>query len=218
MNNIRQVIKKEDGSRFSGEEIHLRQGEIDGACGPYCLLMAVIALGLAEKNELICGRYHGNSKIAKLIKALEQSSGEYFFRNGANREHLNNAIKIAFNRDIELVYREGSSLSGRGFRGYMDLFVKDDVDLVWPVIIEISFGKNSPWSHYVLVVGYEHNPDGESRYLLLDPGTEKPRKGDCWNAKLEARGSGSPLPYIVTPNHGDSYRVAINDALGFIPK
>jgi hypothetical protein len=31
------------------EAVHLRQGDMDGACGPYALVMAMIAMGLAKR-------------------------------------------------------------------------------------------------------------------------------------------------------------------------
>jgi hypothetical protein len=213
----RQLICKPDGSRFLGDEIHLRQGDMDGACGPYCLAMAMIGLGLSTREEITDAKYHGNSKIAKLIRTIELFRGEYFFRNGTDREHLNDAIRLAFDRDVELLYQK-KGLRGKHFRDYMNIFVKDDADLVWPVILGIDFGKNAECGHWVLVVGYEHNPDGQSCYLVLDPGAEKPRQNECWNARLEEKGTGSPLPYIMTPNQGDSYRVGIFDALGFVPR
>jgi|GEM_PF-5652811 len=32
--------------------LHLRQGDIDGACGPYCLFMALMICGVAKCNVL----------------------------------------------------------------------------------------------------------------------------------------------------------------------
>ncbi|HEJ1134341.1 TPA: hypothetical protein SLU32_004560, partial [Pseudomonas aeruginosa] len=39
----------EDGSgglcNVHGDKVHLRQGDMDGACGPYCLVMAMLVRG-----------------------------------------------------------------------------------------------------------------------------------------------------------------------------
>jgi hypothetical protein len=218
MNVKRQLIKKEDGTRFLGDEIHLRQGDMDGACGLYCLTMAIIGLGLVDRDVIVSGEYHGNSKIATLIKELESLRGKYLFRNGVNRKYLRDAINVAFSRDVELLYPQDKDLSGKDFRSFINIFVKEDADKVWPVILEINTGKNTEWNHYVLVIGFEFNQEGESCYLLLDPGEEKPRLNECWNARLDEKGSGGTLPYWVKPNQGQPYRVAIKDALGFIPK
>ena len=32
--------------------LHLRQGDIDGACGPCCLFMALIICGVAKREEI----------------------------------------------------------------------------------------------------------------------------------------------------------------------
>ena len=31
--------------------VHLRQGEMDGACGPYCVVMTLIALGVMSRDQ-----------------------------------------------------------------------------------------------------------------------------------------------------------------------
>ena len=40
-------------SAASGELVHLRQGDLDGACGPYCLFSALITLGLLQRDDLL---------------------------------------------------------------------------------------------------------------------------------------------------------------------
>jgi hypothetical protein len=46
------------------EPIFLRQGDLDGACGYYCLLMALIALGLFRRSEVL------ELDVRKPVKAL----------------------------------------------------------------------------------------------------------------------------------------------------
>ena len=36
----------------NGESVHRRQGDIDGACGPYCIVMAHLALGDMTGSEI----------------------------------------------------------------------------------------------------------------------------------------------------------------------
>lgn len=218
--STRKTIRKSDGTSFLHDEIHLRQGDLDGACGPYCLAMALISLELVDRETLISGSHHGNTKIAKLIRTLEERKGDYFFRNGTFNKDLDEAIKFSFGRDIEMEYfskNEANGLRGQDFRDFANFFVKDE-NIVLPVMLAITYGKNAPWAHWVLVVGHEATSDGKQRYLVLDPGSEKPRSGECWNATIEAEGSGSPLPYQFTPNRGESYRIGLLDAVGFLPR
>ena len=176
--------------------------------------MAMIALGLTTKEEISNGRYHGNSKVAKLIKNLERFRGAYFFRKGTNRKHLHAAIKVAFNRNIDMHYLEHLP-AGSDFRSFMDIFV--NMNFVFPAIVGLDFGQNIMFKHWVLAVGCEYHTDGSSSYLLLDPGRAPPRKGECWNAKLEIKPFGESLPYKLIPNQGEPSCVAIFDVLGLLP-
>ncbi|MBG7352627.1 hypothetical protein GHU86_12690, partial [Pseudomonas aeruginosa] len=44
----------EDGSgglcNVHGDKVHLRQGDMDGACGPYCLVMAMLVRGQLRRG------------------------------------------------------------------------------------------------------------------------------------------------------------------------
>jgi hypothetical protein len=210
---VRHTIRKDNGACFTGDEIFLRQGDLDGACGPYCLAMALIGLELTTKIELTGGYYHGNSKIARLIRNLEIKN-PYFFRAGTTKKDLEAAIQASFHKSVEVDYFKGT---GREFRDFANLFVKDG-DPVWPVILGMNFGKNADWGHWVLIIGHEQGINGESHYLILDPSGNPPKKNECWNAKIQAVGTGSPLPYQVTQSDGTEYRIALTDAVGFIPK
>lgn len=45
----------EDGSgglcNVHGDKVHLRQGDMDGACGPYCLVMAMLVRGQLRRRR-----------------------------------------------------------------------------------------------------------------------------------------------------------------------
>ncbi|SRR6266581_247162 len=43
------------GPAAGNELVHLRQGDADGACGPYCVLMALIACGIAPRAQATGG-------------------------------------------------------------------------------------------------------------------------------------------------------------------
>lgn len=205
------VIKNRAGEPFNGSDIHLRQGEMDGACGPYCLAMALIALGLADKETLTSGSYHGNTNIARLIKSIENHRGRYFFRNGTEKIDFEMAIKNSFkNGQIDVQYLDESA-AGQELRDLIYFSVANQN--VRPVIVGISFGASCNWGHWVLAVGLEKKTNDEEYVLLLDPGAAPPRSGECWNAKMKVFGSGGPLPYVVTPNRGKPYRIALIDAV-----
>jgi hypothetical protein len=209
----RHVMRNPQGSAIDGASVHLRQGDLDGACGPYCLAMALIAFGLAERDELIAGRYHGNRRFAKFLRSLEQDKGRHLFRKGTTRDDFQKAIDQAFRRHVSLSYLSDHNAPSINFRDFTEWFLKSDAG-VSPVILAIDFGKENAGKHWVLVVGWEETEDGGSSFLVLDPGGSPPRQRECWNVKIRAEGTGSPLPYLATPNQGADYRVRFIDAIG----
>ena len=118
--------------------------------------MALIGLELTTKTELTGGYYHGNSKIARLIRNLEIKN-PYFFRAGTTKKDLEVAIQASFHKNIEVSYFKGT---GREFRDFANIFVKDG-EPVWPVILGIDFGKNADYGHWVLIIGHEQGVNGK---------------------------------------------------------
>lgn len=46
--------------------IHLRQGEIDGACGPYCAVMTLITLGVMSREQaLSLDTFDGRTRLGR---------------------------------------------------------------------------------------------------------------------------------------------------------
>ncbi|MGV8371128.1 hypothetical protein C0046_07735, partial [Pseudomonas aeruginosa] len=67
----------EDGSgglcNVHGDKVHLRQGDMDGACGPYCLVMAMLVRGqLRRRQAKGLERVDSRSRYGRLMKALDQ--------------------------------------------------------------------------------------------------------------------------------------------------
>ncbi len=63
-----------EGPRSSktGDQIHLRQGELDGACGPYCIISALIALGLMRRSNVLenMATWKGSTREGRFRDAL----------------------------------------------------------------------------------------------------------------------------------------------------
>lgn len=63
----------EDGSgglcNVHGDKVHLRQGDMDGACGPYCLVMAMLVRGqLRRRQAKGLERVDSRSRYGRLMK------------------------------------------------------------------------------------------------------------------------------------------------------
>lgn len=191
------------------QAIHLLQGALDGACGPYCLFMALMICGLIDRDTLtLLKPVDGRTSAGRLIAGLEEYGA--LFRDGTHLEDLATLLHENFGTRLET---EISGVRGAHLRPFIERHVLEN----HPVILGIDFATSG---HWVLVVGleYEQCADAEeggrlSRFLILDPG-EGLSRVCAWNGILEARGSGGPYPYEWAGKH----RVQLDCAIALWPK
>ena len=161
---------KKPNSR-SAQKAHFKQGDLDGACGAYSIVMALTILGVFDADVMNSNDdLDGRTSKGKLIRALNE---EGLYRDGLDS---NDIIRILDNykKLVTTVYadKEGNLIS----------FVKDTVDQDLPSIIRLGWDKYN--GHWVVAVGYALDANGEiSDILVLDPGTESP-KYSLWNGML----------------------------------
>lgn len=165
-------------SSESGELIHLRQGDLDGACGPYCMVSALIALGLmtrksARSMDLWDGRTRqGRFRDALYAFGVMSSEGT----DGGDLQWLTDHFK-----GVGLRARYVDDSKKQVFNNVADAIESGDMPIIgveWP----------GGGGHWMLVVGYQGVLlDGGpqlTHLLCLDPGHELP-KVSLWNAVLE---------------------------------
>lgn len=162
--------------------IHLRQGEMDGACGPYCITMALITLGVLTRDQ---------------ARNLDQFDGRT--REGRFRENL-----LAFGSLVT----EGTddfdiSWLAETFKGVgvttqiLDVArrrkatiekIAEAVDRSDIPIVGVEWQEGS--GHWLMVVGYQGYQFDEAQdmqithLLCLDPTSDAPRTS-LWNAVIE---------------------------------
>jgi hypothetical protein len=82
--------------------IHLAQGSMDGACGPYSLMMALIICGLIDREDLVSLRkVDGRTSAGKLLNALQEYQG--FFRDGTHLEDLSELLEKSYPKHLDVV-------------------------------------------------------------------------------------------------------------------
>lgn len=191
------------------QEVHIAQGDLDGACGPYCVFMMLILNDLIVRNELLqFGFAHGNSRFGRLQRKLVDDTG--LFGAGTDIRCLYNAINDSYGKVAKIEYDDG-----RG-RATID-FVVSKLRANQGVIVGID-GKK--WAHWVLAVGMQIIEDDSgshevSRIFALDPSLPAPRV--CgWNRIIDVKASSrGRLPYYFWPEyaHGEVEKVQIAQAL-----
>lgn len=159
--------------------VHLRQGELDGACGPYCLITALITLGLMTRDDVTENMYRwkGSSREGRFRDAL------YAFGvlNSDGTEGSDLLWLTDFFKKKGLTARHVESTKKQVFHTVADAIEAGDLPIVG---VEWQGGGG----HWMLVAGYQGViVDDElqlTHLLCLDPGQESP-KASLWNAVVE---------------------------------
>ena len=189
---LKLTILHDNGTRISGKDVHLRQGDADGACGPYCILMALIAAGIETRDKIISlDRHHGNSNFAKLMDKFDNRSSR-FYNGGTILPDLTKFLSHYGRVQTKAVHGNGTVV-----RKFLIEHIKQN----HPVVLGLP-------GHWVLATGISETQDGQLLSIFaLDPSRESQNK--AWNLEIEGVGAGGSTPYIVLT---DGSRVAFDDA------
>lgn len=184
-----------------GWPIHLQQGSLDGACGIYSLIMALIICGAVKDKDhgalLSADPVRKNSDTGKaisLIQDLVSNKESLLFRNGVQLTELKKIVTDVYKKSIEPKYEKltvnhGSSAAFKKVGKYSTELVHKliitEVKSNNPVIVHLSSPDGSN-GHAVVVVGTEYSSDETkpSRLFLLDPGVPAPTVS-AWNSVID---------------------------------
>ena len=163
----------------SGELIHLRQGDLDGACGPYCMVMTLIAMGLMRRVEAQnMHTWDARTREGKFRDGLQKFGT--LSRNGTFGYDLVELTDYFKYKGLRAVHLEGTKK--QIFQG-----VTNAIDQGHFPIVGVDWQGEGGNGHWILAVGYQGvATEGMSQMthlLCLDPGQETP-KTSLWNAVL----------------------------------
>ena len=165
------------------QEVFLNQGSLDGACGPYSLFMALLVLGLLNRDDITNFRTDGRTKYGKIIKDLDNYSS--LFRDGTTVNDLKSLLDKHFKKEIKTSVEVGKNRE-------VIRFAKINLDSNNPTIVGVNFKEGA---HWMLAIGYEELNGEIVRLLCLDPSNTITNY--CpWNAIIEVQKSQSGIyPY-----------------------
>ena len=161
-----------DGPMVNKQPLHLRQGMLDMACGPHCVLMALMLMGELHRDDLDELDSFAVPRNQALTKLWKRSTGLYF--TGSAPKELQSLL-APFTDSIKSRYLRKAGRNGRAI---------ECLEQRGTCIIGIH---NHDFSHWVLAVGFSTHdkltkPD---KFLLLDPDTST-LPLTPWNATLSA--------------------------------
>ncbi|MBP9849305.1 MAG: hypothetical protein KBC58_07680 [Flavobacterium sp.] len=155
------------------QQVFLKQGSVDGACGPYCLFMALIILGVIDYNDATNLWWtKRSSRFGKMLAKMQEH--DTLFQNGTDLNQLQDLLEHSFKNTLEI---NVSEQKGRSLIRYCIEQLKQDK----PTIIGV-YGIDL--AHWLLAVGYEENEEGEvCKLFFLDPsGLDN---SNYWNAAID---------------------------------
>ncbi len=152
--------------------IHIRQSELDSACGAYCAAMALALLGRIADVTVLSDRRTG------VAGRLWHVAKKYYFDGVSSKELA--AMIDSLDTDLLVEYCNGSHRKCLAF-------VQDQLTARSLVIVS-WLSKNGNEHHWVLAVGIEGLQDGRhfqpQTILCLDPGAAPPQLS-AWNGRLK---------------------------------
>lgn len=155
------------------EQVFLKQGSVDGACGPYCLFMTLIILGVIEYNDATNLWWtKRSSRFGKMLTKMQEH--DTLFQNGTHLNQLQDLLEHSFKNTLEL------NVSEQKGRALID-FCIEQLKQNKPTIIGVN---GVDLAHWLLAVGYEENEEGKvCKLFFLDPsGVDN---SNYWNAVIE---------------------------------
>lgn len=151
----------------------LFQGDMDGACSVYSLMMDLILIRTINRSDVtIRKKADGRKAKGRLLHEFLDNHG--LVVNGFKFEELKALLQSSFLKVVTSEYIDEDNILDR---------IKGSIDDDMPIIIGIDF--NNKDGHALVAIGYDTNSDGGlSEIYCLDPGQPKTNIG-YWNAVIK---------------------------------
>jgi hypothetical protein len=192
--------------RSDNRLVSLTQGDLDGACGPYALMMALLTCGAITRKDAVhlwLGDIEKGTKVDKVIARLgtllrHGTTADQVIKLFTSIQEYSELKGLACNTKLQNL--KISETENRGKALFKT--VKTSIDAGFPTILKLEWGATD--AHWVVAIGYQEDRllggDEMEAILVLDPG-EQFSTTCAWNGILSTthpkRGS---LPFRYWTN------------------
>ncbi len=173
------------------QKVHLRQGELDGACAVYSLMMYLIILRIFTHKQVIVGNdiKRSTSKGRIIREFLEKQNG--LIRKGLNfANDIREGLQYAAKKIVECDYIPTRQETIEA--------LAECIDNNKPLMIGVDYNKID--GHALLAIGYEIRNNKIKKIFCLDPGSDIDSTS-YWNAIIT-------LDVYANTKYRDSYLTA----------
>lgn len=169
------------------QKVHLRQGELDGACSVYSLMMYLIIIRVFTYKQVIDGDFDKRKSKGRIFREFFESQ-DGLIRKGLDfAKDIQDGLRFAAKSLVKCVHIESREET-----------LKTLVECVnnnTPLMIGIDYNKYS--GHALLAIGYEMINDKVTKIYCLDPGCSIDTSS-YWNAIIR-------IDDYVNAKYRDSY-------------
>lgn len=198
-------------SRNFVQPVHLKQGSMDGACGVYSIMMALIICGVIRYEDARSfWKFKPKTPIGKLFAFFAEKGP--LVANGASLDDVHKAIDEYFPKLLDFQgLRQDKELDMVGF-------IEEEIGKSHPVLLLTTFEGGG---HWVVVVGCEYECRKRKKdlcsLLILDPGNDTSLMSS-WNGLIETQEKKGEYPYRWwTPDGQDPINVQLEYSLAIWP-
>ena len=178
--------------------VHKQQGDLDGACSIYSLVMAMLCQKMITEEDI------------QILKSPDRRTpkGKFLYEQGLVHDGYNyTALAREINEQpFEIIATHKRPRSNANRIELIDQFISQNI----PVIISTDFNGGT---HALLAIGIETNEhDIITKIFCFDPGASAPKVSQ-WNCFIDVSKEGDthyPFYYVTEI---DSYKVTLNDML-----
>ena len=175
------------GSSYRGSAIFMRQGDLDGACAIYSLMMMLIMNHRINRRELVTrDKAPGYTSIKRLqdefLGDLPGLYKEGFYFNDLSDKLSSSYRKVASAITFTTIPKRKDRISKKE----LDNKIRETLKAGFPVQVGFTYYKGG--GHSVVAIGFQefHNGWDYMRLFCLDPGHELPQQA-FWNTILDIR-------------------------------
>ena len=178
--------------------VHKQQGDLDGACSIYSLVMAMLCQKMITEEDI------------QILKSPDRRTpkGKFLYEQGLVHDGYNyTALAREINEQpFEIIATHKRPRSNANRIELIEQFISQNI----PVIISTDFNGGT---HALLAIGIETNEhDSITKIFCFDPGASAPKVSQ-WNCFIDVSKEGDthyPFYYVTEI---DSYKVTLNDML-----
>ncbi|WP_141232178.1 hypothetical protein [Pseudomonas lundensis] len=163
--------------------VHLRQGEMDGACGPYCVVMTLIALGVISREQArSLDSFDGRTRLGRFRESLMAFGA--LISEGTDDFDVSWLVDVFKRAGVITDVLDVAPRRQTTIRNIADAVHNRKIPIVG---VEWDCAQAGHWLLVIGYQGYQGNDEDElqiTHLLCLDPTSEAPRVS-LWNAVIE---------------------------------